>query len=356
MRSILARTALVSFVTAVLTTATFGIVGATDDPGFFIDESAAARALLLINEVNYDPLGEDNNKEWVELINMGDDWAPLEQYTLKPDVGYYVDLTEGGTVPPGGKVVVRTQSGQVIRCYETPTAGKSEKDQAVAFWTDESSIFRGTATPTPPTNDPMGNDHGFVALFRGPIDWDGLVDFVQWGAPGESLPHEWAITADRWQDGDYTLAVWEGYTLGRYYQNLDYDNSGDWVPYLSSECNNNGIGQKAVINVNMNQKIYEAGDTCILSLMLRNPGPTDTVDEFLILDVFGEYWFWPSFEQDLDFRTKTIPQGFEEFETVLEFVWPSGAGAADGIIFWAACLDSGTTNLECWDMVSFGFR
>ena len=77
---------------------------------------------------------------------------------------------------------------------------------------------------------------------------------------------------------------------------------------------------------------------------MYNPGKTIEVDEYIILDVYGEYYFYPTWTQDIDKVTFTMEQG-PYSHNVLNFVWPSGAGSAQGIVFWGALCYANTFDL-----------
>jgi len=111
------------------------------------------------------------------------------------------------------------------------------------------------------------------------------------------------------------------------------------------------------IDVNTSKAMFQAGDTFELTLVLGNPGPVQNVDLYVILDVYSSYFFFPNWTPDVGFENRTLVPDSETEETLLEFVWPTGAGAADGIVFYAAILDAGTMNFATdFDFAAFGFR
>ncbi|MBN2054985.1 hypothetical protein JW905_08680, partial [bacterium] len=69
------------------------------------------------------------------------------------------------------------------------------------------------------------------------------------------------------------------------------------------------------------------------------------VDVYIALDVYGSFWFWPGWTQELDFLTWTIDAEDCRTDDILEFTWPDGAGAAEGIMFWTAMFTPGTFDL-----------
>ncbi len=89
-----------------------------------------------------------------------------------------------------------------------------------------------------------------------------------------------------------------------------------------------------------NQAMYNAGDNFGLYTLDTNTyASTIPVAKAVVLDVYGEYWFHPHWGQDFQYETVSLPPESSETATILEFVWPSGAGSADGIMFWAALLN-----------------
>jgi hypothetical protein len=78
-----------------------------------------------------------------------------------------------------------------------------------------------------------------------------------------------------------------------------------------------------------------------------NSGPAAVVHHYVILDVWGAYWFWPSWSRTVDYITRELPAQWQgDPETVLDFTWPPVAGSASGIVFWSAF-----TNLEDTQLV-----
>ena len=106
----------------------------------------------------------------------------------------------------------------------------------------------------------------------------------------------------------------------------------------------------------MDQTVYRPDDRFQLRCYLSNAGPSVLAEQFVILDVWGDYWFWPSWRQDLDFRTILLDTDSPEPTILLDFDWPSGAGSAQGILLWAALLDPIDHQLAApYDWVEFAF-
>ena len=67
------------------------------------------------------------------------------------------------------------------------------------------------------------------------------------------------------------------------------------------------------------------------------------------------YWFWPSWSQEIDRTTwQLAPSG--SWDTILQFVWPSGAGSLQGVRLWGAFLEPGMVELIVFDMLEWGFE
>lgn len=92
----------------------------------------------------------------------------------------------------------------------------------------------------------------------------------------------------------------------------------------------------------------------LMSQTTNNLGFTFTCDEYVVLDVFGYYYFYPRWTEALESITRNINPGENRF-VILQFTWPEGAGEARGIKFYG-----GITQPETYDFlgiaeVSFGF-
>lgn len=99
------------------------------------------------------------------------------------------------------------------------------------------------------------------------------------------------------------------------------------------------------IDISLNQTTYHAGDLFRLSLTINNSQRYLAVDQFVILDVWGIYYFSPQWTTDLDWVTRMLDPTSPVHDTILEFVWPSGAGSAHGLRFWAALCQTGNLTL-----------
>ncbi|MBN2055165.1 DUF1565 domain-containing protein [bacterium] len=82
----------------------------------------------------------------------------------------------------------------------------------------------------------------------------------------------------------------------------------------------------------------------VLEVRTGNPLPVTDGDLYCVLDVYGVYFFHPSWTQDLQAEILSIPAGAGS-NTVLDFTWPMGAGAADDLAFYAVLTEHASFDL-----------
>ncbi len=92
---------------------------------------------------------------------------------------------------------------------------------------------------------------------------------------------------------------------------------------------------------------FGPGDMVSCTVTVCNPGPDTYTDVplFVILDVYGSYFFWPSFNTTFDNMPIDLDVGTADYVVLPEFPWPANAGNATGVMFYAAMTDSGYTGL-----------
>jgi hypothetical protein len=104
------------------------------------------------------------------------------------------------------------------------------------------------------------------------------------------------------------------------------------------------------VTVEMPLAVYHGGDTCWCRATVCNAeGNTlENYPLFIILDVYGLYFFAPSFNQVFDYYLTQYPQ-FPTGETVVEvlppFTWPANVGSASGIVWYGALTNPAMTDL-----------
>ena len=97
----------------------------------------------------------------------------------------------------------------------------------------------------------------------------------------------------------------------------------------------------------LNDDMFSEGKEFHLELEMGNTTQQEiVVDTYLLLDVYSNYWYWPSWSTEVDFRRNDVLEpGKIERETILLFTWPSYDGSFDGVYIWGATLEAGTANL-----------
>ena len=96
----------------------------------------------------------------------------------------------------------------------------------------------------------------------------------------------------------------------------------------------------------MPAEYFRAGDPCSTLVYVCNPGPDEytNVPLFVILDVYGQYFFAPTFG-DFAHYTIDVPTGQQEILVLPEFTWPANVGSASNIIWISAMTDPAITEL-----------
>lgn len=99
-----------------------------------------------------------------------------------------------------------------------------------------------------------------------------------------------------------------------------------------------------------------AGDLFQLSRHCGNPDiSSQAVDEFIILDIMGLYWYWPQWEETVAWSTWTMAPESNNTDEILTFTWPEVEGSLDGIRFWGAFLQEGTDQLITYTWIDWKF-
>jgi len=115
----------------------------------------------------------------------------------------------------------------------------------------------------------------------------------------------------------------------------------DGDPECEGDCGETGV------TLAMPAHTFTEGDACyLLANVCNNEGSTLTDNPlFIVLDVYGIYFFAPSWGETMDHYDQSFPVGLTQVNAITQFAWPTGAGAADGIFFYAALTDPAITTL-----------
>jgi hypothetical protein len=113
------------------------------------------------------------------------------------------------------------------------------------------------------------------------------------------------------------------------------------------------------VTITMPSRHYQPGDPCYVTVTVTNADTQPLTDHplFLILDVYGEVFFAPSFTTDFDYYPGPWPHGTTPIEALPEFEWPDTGTAATGIVWYAALTDPAVTRIVGeWDVWEFGWE
>jgi hypothetical protein len=112
----------------------------------------------------------------------------------------------------------------------------------------------------------------------------------------------------------------------------------------------------AGVDLRLNAAVFYEDMRFLLEIDYLNPSSQDIpADAYIVLDVYGSYWFWPGWEASIDRADRTMPRQAKLTETIFDFIWPVYDGNFSDIKLWAAALRRGTSDLiGNYDVVSFG--
>jgi hypothetical protein len=111
------------------------------------------------------------------------------------------------------------------------------------------------------------------------------------------------------------------------------------------------------VTIDMPSDMYLPGTSCYCNVRVCNPEAVTYPGTplLVLLDVYGQYFFAPSFT-DYDQYIIDVTPGSRTIEILPTFVWPSGAGSASDIWFYAGMTDPDITELfGTFDGFRFGW-
>lgn len=111
-------------------------------------------------------------------------------------------------------------------------------------------------------------------------------------------------------------------------------------------------------DIHMPSNYFMPGDICLVDLHLCNTEDSMMTDipVFLALDIYGNYWFWPSWSVLPDWAVLDIQSGLTVIHAITEFNWPYYQQQASGILFYAAMLNQEMSELiGAMGMFEFGW-
>ncbi|MBN1355374.1 VCBS repeat-containing protein [bacterium] len=102
------------------------------------------------------------------------------------------------------------------------------------------------------------------------------------------------------------------------------------------------------VRLEMPSEYFSHGNTCWLTAFLGNGEgvPMDDVPLFVILDIYGMFWFWDDWTQAVDYKRVELPVQGATHTIIPDFIWPdTGDQTLSGIVFWSAITDETITSI-----------
>ncbi len=126
-------------------------------------------------------------------------------------------------------------------------------------------------------------------------------------------------------------------------------NRSAWLPEGSAVIGTLPMSYKGM-ELLLDDTQLETGDPFYLHYYLHNPDSAAyDADAWVLLDVFGDIWFYPSWtsmNDGVDYEANITVDPFSSFhEIILYMHWPSGLGAASGLKFYGAAFEAGSFDL-----------
>lgn len=109
----------------------------------------------------------------------------------------------------------------------------------------------------------------------------------------------------------------------------------------------------------MPNNLFTPGDTFYTDVQIcyREDDTGRQLPLFVILNVYGELYFAPSFQAAVDYYDLFVSPGETVIEILPVFQWPGGVGEAYGITWFAALTDPAMTAvIGEMDMATFGWQ
>lgn len=112
------------------------------------------------------------------------------------------------------------------------------------------------------------------------------------------------------------------------------------------------------VELHLSDDVFSAGERFQLTVTVRNSGPVFYYDLplVLLLDIYGDYLWYPAWTREFSFETVDVLVGTSE-TGILDFIWPETHFSGNGIMIYAALLRQDFAAIVGdWDQVSFGWE
>jgi len=241
--------------------------------------------------------------------------------------------------------------------YDAETAGP--------VWTFTTSNQSGNNPPYEPSNPNPTNGATGVDI-NSDLAWDGgdpdagdtVVYDVYFGTDSNPPYAAQGLTSPMYEPGtlqEDTLYYWRIMARDSHQRetegplwHFDTNQGTQPTPTPPPECT------EYEVNILMPSDYFCPGDIFYLHTEQCNPESAQYLHLFVILDVYSNFFFAPSWTE-FDYYYEVFPNGWSE-KVVLDFVWPEVEGSASGINIYGAFTNAAITEiLGEFDFVTFGY-
>ncbi len=109
------------------------------------------------------------------------------------------------------------------------------------------------------------------------------------------------------------------------------------------------------VELNLNKNRFESNDPFLLSINIQNSDQQQRIRCFIVLELSGEFWFWPNWETETDWREIEMEPEETWSRIILEFQWPETDFQNYTALIWAGCLTTDNILLDDPAFCAFEF-
>lgn len=291
---------------------------------------------------------------WSENLGLQGDW--ILRLAGEPNYGTG-SPTPTPTNPGPTPTPTATATGGGPTPTPTGTAGPSSIiwDQAEYYGLD--AVGRLTVTDPDLDANPGAQEQVQVQVWSDSDSYPGGIEVTLYEEGNSSdrfvsvYPHV-GFTDGASSDPDDRIQVSDGDTI--YARYLDQSPSGERL--ASADWRAQGGVQLSLL---MPATSFGTGSTCWLDLDFDNPGETQDLDLYILMEVYGQYFCYPSWqdldEAGLDHDDMFVPGGYQDtIHVIPEFAMPAVTPAGP-FAFYAVMFDDGmlseatmASNVSVW--------